>query len=440
VDSVQTPLANWALAEATASLAPAITQLAALKMQEHHQKQQQQQEQKVKEDEEEKQQLTSQNSIQQQLLQNFTRLQQQQQQKEQHPSSTVHPHYGQLTQPQSVPLLQQQHQQQRDAPIAQKAGIEDPVTLQQRRIEQLEIEHKKAQLAHASRSPSLLLSKPSDTRPIQSNPQQQLEHPQEAAKGRSTSITLNKTPSNQAHAPRLSPTCEMLVTRTNQVGMDNDPAKYFSKKLEETYQEHLKMSAERQKLVDKVHQKSPTQESTQASANSAVVVNHDSKVHVSSNHDKKHHTIAAANGNNHDNAINKKKRRSNDDEDAGNILIGFLQALQHSYEDALREKKPSKTLECPPQSSSNDSKSSDSSSGDGADGDSSMNQDPAPVTDSSSSNQPESSNEEYECSSDKNPVSSDSDKERTHRMHSKGPPRKRLKMKKRHDDRRSGII
>lgn len=117
--------------------------------------------------------------------------------------------------------------------------------------------------------------------------------------------------------------------------------------------------------------------------------------------------------------------RTDEDKEGGTALLGFLSSLRKSYEDVLREKHTSR-------GSSETSYYPNSNR-------------PATVTDSNSSQQRDSSVEDSDWNSDKktDPSSSeDSDKEindRSPKNHrSKGPLRKRMKMKRVADEIRKG--
>jgi hypothetical protein len=146
-----------------------------------------------------------------------------------------------------------------------------------------------------------------------------------------------------------------------------------------------------------------------------------------------------------------KKPRTEEDQAAGTILLGFLSSLRESYEDALVDKQklsnglgsimPSrKSVE------SNSSSADDSVGSGGCDGPTDFfkqKRRAVPVTDSSSgtSQQVESSVDDSDCNSNlkTDPSSSeDSDKEAS-RHRSKGPLRKRMKLKKLADERRASL-
>jgi hypothetical protein len=145
-----------------------------------------------------------------------------------------------------------------------------------------------------------------------------------------------------------------------------------------------------------------------------------------------------------------KKPRTEEEEAAGTILLGFLSSLRESYEDALVDKqKLSNGLGSIPMMTSRklsetNSSSTDSLGSGGCDGPAdffTQKRQAVPVTDSSSgtSQQVESSVDDSDCNSNlkADPSSSeDSDKE-ANRHRSKGPPRKRMKLRKLADDRRA---
>jgi hypothetical protein len=148
-----------------------------------------------------------------------------------------------------------------------------------------------------------------------------------------------------------------------------------------------------------------------------------------------------------------RKPRTEEEEAAGSILLGFLSSLRESYEDALVDKqKLSNGLGSIPMMTSRklsetNSSSTDSLGSGGCDGPDdffTQKRQAVPVTDSSSgtsgtSQQVESSVDDSDCNSNlkADPSSSeDSDKEaNVHR--SKGPPRKRMKLRKLADERRA---
>jgi hypothetical protein len=146
-----------------------------------------------------------------------------------------------------------------------------------------------------------------------------------------------------------------------------------------------------------------------------------------------------------------RKPRTEEEEAAGTILLGFLSSLRESYEDALVDKqKLSNGLGSIPmmtsrKSSETNSSSTDSLGSGGCDGPAgffTQKRQAVPVTDSSSGNsslQVESSLDDSDSNSNlkADPSSSeDSDKEANgHR--SKGPPRKRMKLRKLADERRA---
>jgi hypothetical protein len=123
--------------------------------------------------------------------------------------------------------------------------------------------------------------------------------------------------------------------------------------------------------------------------------------------------------------------RTEADNEGGTALLGFLSSLRKSYEDVIRDKRGFRGKS----ESSYDTMSNRA----------------AAVTDSNSTQQRDSSVEDSDWNSDWNsdkktdPSSSeDSDKEVSHRVkrnsNSKGPPRKRMKMKKVADEIRKGPI
>jgi hypothetical protein len=124
--------------------------------------------------------------------------------------------------------------------------------------------------------------------------------------------------------------------------------------------------------------------------------------------------------------------RTEADNEGGTALLGFLSSLRKSYEDVLRDKR----------GFGGKSESSYDTTSNRA----------ATVTDSNSTQQRDSSVEDSDWNSDWNsdkktdPSSSeDSDKEVSHREKrssnsSKGPPRKRMKMKKVADEIRKGPV
>jgi hypothetical protein len=145
-----------------------------------------------------------------------------------------------------------------------------------------------------------------------------------------------------------------------------------------------------------------------------------------------------------------KKPRTEEEEAAGTILLGFLSSLRESYEDALVDKqKLSNGLGSIPMMTSRKSIETNSSSTDslgsgGCDGPAgffTQKRQAVPVTDSSSgtSQQVESSLDDSDSNSNlkADPSSSeDSDKE-ANRHRSRGPPRKRMKLRKLADERRA---
>jgi hypothetical protein len=388
------------LAEATASLAPAITQLAAIKMQERQQQ--------------------TQNTyvMQQQLLQNYLKHQQQEtlQQDTQH--------YEQLPVPQNeimsndsvhsqlIDALKRHHQEAMASSgmlVEDSKPAYDPqLSVNQQQSSGMYVKEAKPLFDHHSmhhRRQSSVSAAPVAAMPVlapntTSTAARVSEKPAHHPERRPSHNGHSQQNNIKQVSPAVKEPKKKKETKPSSPPMDakEDPAVYFSKKLAETYKEHLIASQQQQ-------QNSVYTDNTEDSKATHKVPNLNKRqVYINSPASSKH---------------------SHEEEDAGNILLGFLSALQHSYDDALRE-KPSTMLECPPQT--NETKSSESSLG--AD-DVSINLEPAPVTDSSSSNQPESSVEEYDYSMKRTALlNKAAEKHMPEGSSSKGPPRKRLKTRK----------
>jgi hypothetical protein len=225
----------------------------------------------------------------------------------------------------------------------------------------------------------------------------------------------------QDFAKKLQATYEQHLKSTIQSSNDSDrQSQVFAKQLQETYERHLLSLTQNEKSSENLHSSNDCAPHLPQCVNSGVVVSRGAASGTSSVSLAKRHAASSKKPR----PPSLQKQRTEEDKAAGSILLG----LRQSYESAVRvrnwnsyDNKPSVSMLTNQQ---------DYCLGQG---------EATVVTDSSSSQQMEGSVDDSDWNSDKktDPSSSeDSDKDLSNMRYSKGPPRKRLKTKKLVDERK----